>query len=398
MEKYPQTGFLLRRTHTPAMALQLGTFLVTRMITNTGYRMVYPFLPVIARGLGVELEAVALAVTARSSLGLISPVFGSLADRQGHRTAMLFGLACFVGSMLLIAVWPSYTVLFAALLIMGIGKLVLDPALYAYVGDHVRYARRGMAIAITEMSWSGAFLLGMPMIGWLIDRTDRWYAPFSWLAGLAVVAALVVWRVVPPEAVRPAERPSLVNGVRIVLAHPAALAGLAVGFLMCMANETIGIVYGAWMEDTFALEVAALGAASMVIGVAELSGEGLVAGIVDRLGKRRAVAGGVALNALACVLLPVIGVSIAAALVGLFLFYITFEFALVSLIPLMTELAPDARATLLAGNVAAFSAGRMVAALIGPPLFDVGLLANGAAAAAFNVVALVVLVVFVRQE
>ncbi len=107
---------------------------------------------------------------------------------------------------------------------------------------------------------------------------------------------------------------------------------------------------------------------------------------------------GIGANALACLLLPVLSFGVEGALVGLFLFFITFEFGVVSLIPLMTELAPGARVTLLAGNVAAFSGGRMLGALIGPPLFHVGLLANSLTAAAFNGIALVVLLVFLKHD
>jgi len=59
---------------------QLAAFSFSRMILNTGFRMVYPFLPAIARGLGLDLATAALAVTARSATGLASPLLGFLAD------------------------------------------------------------------------------------------------------------------------------------------------------------------------------------------------------------------------------------------------------------------------------------------------------------------------------
>ena len=97
--------------------------------------------------------------------------------------------------------------------------------------------------------------------------------------------------------------------------------------MIAPANETMAIVYGAWLEDAFGLKVAALGLASAVIGVAELGGEGLVAAVVDRVGKRRAFILGVLGNALMALLLPAAGFSVGGALAGLFLFFLTFEFA-----------------------------------------------------------------------
>jgi len=380
------------------LRIQIIGLAVARLVLNTGHRMVYPFLPTFARGLGVDLEAIALMVTARSGLGLISPVFGAFADARGRKNAMLAALLLFAASMALVSLWPTYPALFVALLLASSAKLLYDPSMQAYIGDRVQYTRRGLAIAITELSWSGAFLLGIPLLGWLIARADTWRAPFVPLALAGLGASILVWRLLPADEPLAVRRPSLAQGARTVLAHPTALAGLVLSMLMNLSNETIGIVYGAWMEDAFGLQVAALGAASAVIGLAELGGEGLVAGVVDRVGKRRAVAAGLALNAGACLLLPALAFRVEGALVGLFVFYITFEFAVVSLIPIMTELLPGARATLMAGNVAFFALGRMLGALIGPPLFAYGLLANGIVAAAGNLLALALLVGFVKQE
>jgi predicted MFS family arabinose efflux permease len=380
------------------LRFRLVIFAVARTVTNTGHRMIYPFLPVFAKGLGVDLEAIALAVTARSALGLASPAFGLLAGGRGRRVAMLAGLLAFVGGMILVTVWPTYPALFAALLLASAGKLIYDPAMQAYIGDRVHYTQRGLAIAITEFSWSAAFLLGAPVIGWLIARSGAWQTPFPLLAVGGLLSAAVLWWAVPSDAVQWGSRLSLAQGLRAVLACTPALAALAVSLLVSAANETVGIVYGVWMEGAFGLKVTALGAASAVIGIAELAGEGSVAGFVDRLGKRRAVVLGIALNALACLLLPALGVGVGGALVGLFLFYVTFEFAVVSAIPLMTELLPGARATLMAWNVTAFAGGRMLGSLIGPQLFNLGLLANGATAAVFDGFALAALLLFVRQD
>jgi predicted MFS family arabinose efflux permease len=377
---------------------QIVAFTLARLVLNTGHRMVYPFLPAIARGVGVPLETAALAVTARAALGVIGPLFGSLADTRGRRIASLVGLGLFAMGMALVAVWPTYPALVAGLLLASAAKLIFDPAMQAYVGDRVPYARRGRALAVTELSWSFAFLLGMPLIGWLMSRSGSWRAPLPWLAFMALVALVGLARIIPPDRPAPGERVSLAAGVRIIRRHPAALGALVASLMIALANETMAIVYGAWLEDAFGLKVAALGLASAVIGVAELGGEGLVAAVVDRVGKRRAIILGVLGNALMALLLPAAGFSVGGALAGLFLFFLTFEFALVSLVPLMTELVPGARATLMAGNVAVFSVGRMLGALLGPVLFSYGLAANGVAAAILNVAAVITFVLLVQQE
>ena len=59
------------------------------------------------------------------------------------------------------------------------------------------------------------------------------------------------------------------------------------------------------------------------------------------------------------------GFGLAAALAGVVLMSLTFEFAVVSLIPLATELAPEARASLLSLNVTALSLDRILGGVLG---------------------------------
>ena len=76
---------------------------------------------------------------------------------------------------------------------------------------------------------------------------------------------------------------------------------------------------------------------------------------------------------------------------GLFFFYLSFEFTLVSSIPLMTEILPGARATLMSFNVAALSLGRALGAPLAPLLYGFGFLAIAAGAVVFNAIALLAL-------
>ena len=379
------------------MRVQILAITVTRTVINTGFRMVYPFLPVLARGVGVEPQAIVLAVTARSSLGLASPVLGSFGDLRGRTMAILVGVGIFSGGMVLVGIWPVYVALLIAILATGLSKIVLDPAQYAYVGDRVAFERRGLPTAIVEFSWSTAFLVGVPLVGLMIAAWG-WQSPFPILAGLAVLGGIWLWRALPADRHSKSNRSSLRSGFRSIFVRRSAVAALGVSLLMAAGNEVIGIVYGLWFEDAFTLSVAALGAASIVIGLAELGGEGAVAGITDRLGKKRSVAIGLLLTALASLALPFVGRTLPGALVGLFVMYLFFEFTIVSSIPLMTEQTPSARSTLMATNIAAFSLGRSIGALVGGPLFAVGLLANGVVAAIFNLLALALLLALVRER
>ncbi len=141
---------------------------------------------------------------------------------------------------------------------------------------------------------------------------------------------------------------------------------------MVLAVENVLIVYGVWMESRFGLSVTALGLASTAVAVAEFAAECASAGLVDRIGKHRAVLGGLVLNLLAYLLLPRMATGLLGAVAGTSLLFLAFEFSIVSILPLISELAPEARATVMALNVAADASGRVIASLSAPRLWAAG--------------------------
>jgi predicted MFS family arabinose efflux permease len=397
VDSSPFGGYSVKRESSSSIRGQLVVFSLSRMIINIAFRMAYPFLPALARGAGVSLNTIASAVAIRSSLGIAAPLVGPATDRWGRKISMLAGLGLFVAGMGVLAIWHSYAALVASLLLVAMCKIVFDPAMQSYLGDQVPYKRRGLAIALTELGWSGAFLLGMPLVGWLIAR-GGWHAPFPVLTALGLIVMIALWRMVPSDSVAQSNRPTLTSAVRTVLAHPSAIAALAASLIVSTAYDSVAIVFGAWLEQSYGLQIIALGAASALIGVAELGGEGIVAGFSDRLGKRRTVVLGIAFAAFGCLALPLISRTLPGALIALFLIYIAFEIAIVSAIPMMTELVPSARATVMAGNVAALSLGRAVGASLGPALFSVGMWANSITASVLALCAMAILLFFVRVE
>ena len=374
--------------------LQLGAATLARVLLNTARRFAYPFAPALSRGLGVPLTSISSLLAVNQATGLLSPPFGLLSDRWGHRRLMLTGLAMLIVGMLAGGAWPVYSMVMLALALAGLGKSVYDPALQAYVGERVPYQRRGMAIGAIEFSWAGSSLLGIPLIGLLIDRLG-WRAPFFTLGGLGLLSAVVLGALIPANR-RPrpdAEaRIGLRTAWRRLTRERAALGALSFGFLISAANDNLFVVYGAWLEEAFGLSIVALGTATLTIGAAELLGEGLTASIADRLGLKRATTIGLALSALSYALLPWVGQTLPLALAGLFFTFLSFEFTIVTAFSLFTEILPDARATMMSANIAAISLGRVIGALVGGPVWLAGgLTVTGLLSAAISGLALICL-------
>jgi predicted MFS family arabinose efflux permease len=251
-------------------------------------------------------------------------------------------------------------------------------------------------LGLVELAWSGAFLIGVPTMTWLIANYN-WQAPFLALAILIAVCFVIVWLRIEPDA--PVVRHvAFLPALRAAISSPMALAGLCLGFSISAGNQLVSVVFGTWIEASFGIQLAALAVAAAVIGLSELGGEGIVTAFADRLGKRRLVMVGVIGNILACLILPLTSANLNLALVGLFFFYLTFELSVVASIPLATELSPNSRAMYLTMLMTAVTLGRALLTPVAPMLFDSGLLANCLVAAGFNLIGIFVILRYITVK
>jgi len=372
------------------LRIQIAAFAFIRIIINTMYRMVYPFLPVIARGLGVEISALSLALTSRQSIGVFGPFAAIFLENRGRKVGLLSGLGFFTIGVTLVVIWPTYPIFIVSMVLTTLGKYIFDPHMQGYLGDRVSYEKRGLALAVTELGWSMSFIVGVPLSGFLIARSG-WMSPFGTLSILGLVSMIIIGRIIPNDSDDNVTWDRIRGNLSQVIRFPPAVAGLSIGIAISAGNEMVNLIFGVWLEDTFGLQIIALGGAAAAIGIAELGGEALMGGISDRIGKERSVGWGLAANCLAAAVFPILGQSLSGAVAALFLFFITFEFTLVSAIPMMTEIMPSARVTLMAFNIAGLSLGRMIGALAAPPIYSFGIWGSTLAAIVFNLVALLCL-------
>jgi MFS transporter, DHA1 family, inner membrane transport protein len=279
----------------------------------------------------------------------------------------------------------------AGLLLIGLAKPAFDTAALAYVSDRTPYERRARYLSVMELTWAAGLLIGAPAAGWLISSFG-WRAPF-WAAaalGLGAVAAGPFFLDADASPRQGGRKPLVLN--RSAFALLGALLALSVG------AELSFVVFGAWLEDVFDLSLVALGAASIVIGTAELIGEGTVLAFADRLGKLRMVIAGLAVSTAGYLVLATVSDSLGAGLTTFGIVFIAFEITIVSAMPLATEVVPSARSRYIALLIVAISIGRAIGAALGPVVYGIGgMRATALGTAASMLVALVVTWRFVEE-
>jgi predicted MFS family arabinose efflux permease len=349
------------------MTWRIITAILCRLLLNTAKRFVYPFAPVLSRGLGVPLTAITSLIAVNQATAILGIGFGPLADRFGYRRMMLIGMGMLSLGMLAAGIFPFYYSVMTGLFLAGLGKSIYDPAIQAYVSRQVPYRKRGMVIGFLETSWAGSTLIGIPCVAILMNRLD-WQAPFYVLGGLGLVGMFALVSIFPrnkraKNAV--VEKKALWSAWPHLIANRSALGALGYSFFISVANDNLFVVYGAWLEQSFHVSIVVLGIGTGVIGLAELCGEGLTVLISDRIGLRRSIFSGLVLTIVNYALIPLYGQSLSLALVGIFLLFLTNEFMIVTSMSLCTEILPAHRATMMAAFYAAGGAGRVIGALMG---------------------------------
>ncbi|SFM59518.1 MFS transporter [Thermodesulforhabdus norvegica] len=338
-----------------------GILLFGRALLNMSYRMVYPFLPALSRGIGVGFEELAILATLRSACGLVSPFLGFFLDKGSYRFGLFVGILIILVGALGIFLLPAYWGIISFFISTGLAKAVYDPAVQAYVSSFFPYETRARGIGIVETAWATSWFVGMPICAFVLDAWG-WRGPFLVIALWGCLAAFLIHAL-------PAERRVVVpRGYGVtVLSKPFWV--LTMSFLMMFSNENLIIVYGAWMEEAFGLRLGALGVLSFIIGSGELAGEALVALIGDRLGKKRILTTGLSGLALVYLLIPYVSASIEAVVFVLWLMFFFSEVAVVSSFAFVSEVVPEAKGYILSINYACGLTGRLIGSITGPTVW-----------------------------
>lgn len=364
--------------------------ILLRLLMNTGSRMMFTFLPEFSRGTGMSVEQLGRLLSIRDLTGLTAPLVGRTSDRIGTRKIMLVGGALGAFGMFLFTLGGTGVAI--GLACFGFGRIGNQVGLNAWVGHEVAYERRGRASGQIEMTWAGAALIGLPTMGLLIDRLGWRAAPAAMALATAPVTIILAKRLPKPAATETTagSKPSL---------SFAAWGTLCAFTLMTVAAQFLVFSHGIWLEGTYGFDPAQVGFAIVAVGIAELIASYASSRFTDRLGKRNSVAAGslvltTGLLGLAVFADPPLWVGLGL----LVLSFLGFEFGIVSTIPLVAELDPQARAEIIGRAVGLSIVARAATSLLAATLIlDQGFRLVMTLAAIVSAITTVITITVVRE-
>jgi MFS transporter, DHA1 family, tetracycline resistance protein len=227
-----------------------------------------------------------------------SPLLGGLSDRFGRRPVILLSNLGLGLDYLLMATAPTLRWLFAGRVISGITAASI-PTAGAYIADVTPPEKRAQGFGLLGAAFGVGFVLGPALGGILGGVSPR--LPFWVSAGLSLTNALYGFFVLPeslPLERRAAfdwRRANPVGSLALLRSHPQLLGLATVNFLRNLAHVSlpatavlyVGHRYG-WSERTVGLNLAAVGACTLVVQAA------LVQPAVTRFGERVVLLAGLA--------------------------------------------------------------------------------------------------------
>jgi len=358
----------------------LSIGLITRLLVDTGVQIFFPFLPIIAKGMGLSTVVMGRLISLRSLMGLFAPLFGTMADRRGYRFTMrlsllLVGLGFFVVGL-------SRSILLAApgMALIGLGSFSFVPTLQAYLSNRLPYHQRARGLGILEYAWALSGIIGLYLVGQLLNVVS-WRLPFFVLGGGLLVASLL-YGILPKVHDR--------RGVATTVTLPtpqsqwqrftsffdlgsnnrSAFATIGTSALLMFGAFNLFISYGTWLFEDYGLSAADLGQVALVMGLADLGGSVSVSVLSDSYGKRRSVLTGAIIACLGFWTLPLLDATLLTAVIGLIIARGAFEFAIVANMTLLSEQVPAHRAKLMTLGAAFTVLSIGLVGLTGPWVYE----------------------------
>ncbi len=185
------------------------------------------------------------------------------------------------------------------------------------------------------------------------------------------------------------ERPRLTANAWLAV---AASAGIAITGLSTV------VVAGTWLSEAFGVSTGGVGLVAMAFGAAELLASSSSAGMADRIGPTRAIRIALAVVVLGLALMASAGSSLAVGTTGLFLFFVGFEFAIVTSFSIVSEVMPTARGRVLAVNTAVGTVLRGMGVGASGPLYEAMGITGPAALSAVTAVSSIVALTILRRR
>jgi EmrB/QacA subfamily drug resistance transporter len=127
-----------------------------------------------------------------------TPLLAKLSDRFGRRAVFSASVALFGFGSIAVATAPSFGVVLAARALQGFGAGGIFPVASAVVGESFPEERRGSVLGLIGAVWGMAFIIG-PLLGMAVLSLASWHWLFLINVPIAIGVIVFGWKLLPTE-------------------------------------------------------------------------------------------------------------------------------------------------------------------------------------------------------
>ncbi|WP_275262475.1 MFS transporter [Paenibacillus tepidiphilus] len=244
-----------------------------------------------------------------------SPLFVMITAKMDRRKLMMFSLWIVVLGSVMSITLPGFGFLIVSRIILAVGAGVFVIASKTIAAKLAPPGKQAGAIGTVLIGFSAALIVGVP-IGRVIAAAFDWKVIFAGIGMLSMLAAFAVYRMIPSTEGEP---PIPLGKQLALIRSPVILTGFGITFFWQLGYAVLYAYIVPFLHDVTQIGAHHISLALFAFGIATLIGSKAGGLLTDRIGIPRSLVGGMAVHAVALVLLATVAKSAAVTIALLML-------------------------------------------------------------------------------
>jgi multidrug resistance protein len=367
-----------------------------------------PLIPAIAQATDMPIDLGGLLyVSYALAYTLAAPVVGTIADRWNKKWILLIGLLVFAAATAMVGFSSTFAALLIFRVLSGIGASMIEPTVFAIVGDMYAYEKRGRAMGIITAALISSAVIGVPLGGYLADWLS-WNWTFWLIACLTMIVIVLILPSIPTSSSNQNGQTneanaltfsSLFQSFRSAFGNPSVLASLSASFLYYGGLQGLFVLSGVYYFTFYDLSAGQTGLVLMLAGVGSVLGSMIGGKTADKTTKKSVVLLATLMTAIFVLSLTFLTTTLWLSILVHFLWATFYGVGQAALTALVSELNPKTRATVMSLNSSAMYAGAGVLSAVAAVLLrNSGFYSIGLICAAVNVLMLFIVLFAIHEK
>lgn len=165
---------------------------ITQFTIILDFMVMSPLGDILMKSLSMKPSQFGIAVSAYAfSAGISGLLTAGFADKFDRKKLLLFFYFGFIAGTIFCGLANSFPALVAARIITGLFGGVIASIAMAIVADLFKIEQRGRVMGFIQMAFGVSQVMGIP-VGLYLANQWGWHAPFLWIAGMAIIVAIII--------------------------------------------------------------------------------------------------------------------------------------------------------------------------------------------------------------